>query len=734
MKAPSNNEISRQPGAALAFFAIALELSVLAPMPLDARNGFAAFQLGSVPANRDVSPAHNPKNSSISLRDTQQEQTNTLPNVLLIVSDDAGYHDFGMQGNTNFPTPRIDALAAGGARFTSGYVCGAVCSPTRASIMTGRYQQRFGHESNPPAPSPRGLPTNEVTFARLLKSAGYVTGCIGKWHLGELAQFYPTARGFDSFYGFLGPARSYFPLASPKSYEVISSNGVTLAETGYTTDRFGQAATNFIKRHAAAPWFLYLCFNAVHSPLDADPARINRLTNYTYSSPDRLKQAAVTLALDDNVGLVLDTLEALNLSSNTLVMFINDNGGDPDWPSDNFPLRDAKTSLYEGGVRVPYLIRWPGHVPAGQVLTNPVISLDLLPTALAAAGAPVPTNHPLDGLNLLPLVTGQTNALPRDALCWRTRGRTLGQSAVRKGDWKLHMTDDTGLMQLFHLNPDGTGELDNLATNYPAKVLELMAAFAQWEAKTVAPLWGQGVVPTINSPFVDSSDLGWSLQGQTTAYSYALVKLRERINWDADFTLKWKMETDSTGTNHTGYLAFGSAASESSVIRAGLEREAGRLVITEPGSGGQSVRSGLTFPNGVLGLEVAFAQADNSLTLSLGTNSLKRVLSANYPAITYLGYSVRQARTSFGFFEVNPAVKLAVKQVATVSGPGGGFRLDVQIERGAPASLILERTAALGTPFVAVTNSPQLFLGNKLFRFQDSGGGTAAFYRVRAQL
>jgi arylsulfatase A-like enzyme len=322
MTAAAIKKLSRPPGASPSLVAIALALSVLARLPLAA---------GSA-----------------------------LPNVLLIVTDDAGYHDFSMQGNTNFPTPHIDGLAASGVRFTSGYVCGAVCSPTRASIMTGRYPQRFGHESNPPSPSPRGLPTNEVTLASLLQSAGYATGCVGKWHLGEQAQFYPTARGFDSFYGFLGAARSYFPIASPKSYEVISSNGVTLAETGYTTDRFGQAATDFIQRHAAEPWFLYLCFNAVHSPLDADPARINRLTNYTYESTNRLKQAAVTLALDDNVGMVLDTLAALNLSSNTLVFFVNDNGGDPDWPSDNSPLRDAKTSLYEGGRAGPLPVKLAG--------------------------------------------------------------------------------------------------------------------------------------------------------------------------------------------------------------------------------------------------------------------------------------------------------------------------------------------------------------------------------------
>ena len=658
----------------------------------------------------------------------------TLPNILLIVSDDAGYHDFSMQGNTNFPTPRIDALAAGGVRFTSGYVCGAVCSPTRASIMTGRYPQRFGHESNPPALSTRGLPTNEVTFANLLKSAGYVTGCVGKWHLGEQSQFYPTARGFDSFVGFLGAARSYFPLTAPKSYEVISSNGVALAEGGYTTDRFGQAATNFIQQHAAEPWFLYLCFNAVHSPLEPDPARINRLTNCTYSSPDRQKQAAVTLALDDNVGLVLDTLQALNLSTNTLVMFINDNGGDPDWPSDNSPLRGAKTEAYEGGVRVPYLIRWPARVPARQVLTNPVISLDLLPTALAAAGAPLPTQRPLDGLNLLPLLAGETNALSRDTFCWRTRGRTAanGFSAVRKGDWKVYITNATQSLQLFHLNPDGTGEFSDLAADNPARVLELMAAFARWEVETLAPLWGQGVLSTINSPYVDSSDLGWSLQGPTTSYSYALVKLREPINWDADFKLKWKMQTTAAGASQNGYVAFGSAASEASVIRAGVVRETGQLVITEPGTGGQSVRSGVTIPTGVLELEIAFARADRSLTLRLGTNSLNRVLSTSYAAISYLGYAVRQGRTDFGFFEIDPAVKLAISQFAPVQSTGS-FQLDVQIERGWPGSLILEKTSALGTDFVPLTNAPRFFLGNKRFRFQDTGGEMAGFYRVRAQ-
>jgi len=658
------------------------------------------------------------------------------PNILVILADDMGYNDWSLNGNTNFPTPHIDALAAGGVRFTSGYVSAPICSPTRAGFMTGRYQQRFGHESNPPTSTTRGLSTNEVTFASLLKSAGYATGAVGKWHLGSAPEFYATLRGFDSFFGFVGAGRSYFPIASPTSLEIISSNGVTQPETGYTTDRFGQAATNFIAQHANEPWFLYLPFNAVHSPLDAD-ARTNRLTSYTYSSPDRMKQAAVTLALDDNVGWVLDTLDALNIATNTLVFFINDNGGDPDWPSDNSPLRDAKTTTYEGGIRVAWVMRWPAQIPAGQVLTNPVISLDVLPTALAAAGVPVPTHHPLDGVNLLPLVTGQTNALPRDTLYWRTWGRTFGQSAVRRGDWKLHINNTDAFVQLFHLNPDGTGEYNNLATNNPAKLLELAAAFAQWEAETLEPLWGRNVLPMINSPYVDSSDLGWLIQGSTTAYSYALVKLRERINWDTDFTLRWQMQVDSAGTN--GVIAFGWGANESSLFRAGLDVNAGRLVIIEP-SGAQSVANGLTFSNGVLNLEIAYTRADNSLTLRQGTNSLKRTLSTSFSAITRIGYGVRKARTSFGFFEIDPAVKLAIEKFT--KSPSGDLQFDVQLERGSPSKLVLERTDALGTPFIAVTNSPQLFavtnspqlfLGNKLFRFQVADDGVAGFYRIRAE-
>lgn len=653
------------------------------------------------------------------------------PNILLIVADDMGYHDLSLHGNTNFPTPRIDALAAAGVRFTSGYASGAVCSPTRAGLLTGRYQQRFGHESNPPAGSTRGLPTNEVTMAALLKSAGYVTGCIGKWHLGELPQFYPTARGFDEFFGFTGAGRSYFPIASPKSHEVITSNGVVQPEFGYTTDRFGQAATNFIARHAGQPWFLYLCFNAVHSPLDADPARISRLSHYSYPDTNRLLQAAVTLALDDNVGLVLDALDRLNLASNTLVFFINDNGGDPDWPSDNWPLRDAKVSVYEGGIRVPFLMRWPGRIAPGQVISEPVIGLDILPTALAAAGVAAPTNRLLDGVNLLPLLTGQTNALPRDTLFWRMRGRTLAQSAARRGDWKLHITDTNGFVQLFRLNPDGTGEYTDLATNNPAKVLELMAAFARWEGQTTEPFFGQGALPTINSPYVDSSDLGWLVEGTSAATSYALVKLRERINWDADFTLRWQMDADTPGTNHNGYLAFGSAANEASLFRAGLEREAGRLVIAEPG-GAQSTLTGLTFPNGVLDLAVDFRRADRSLTLRWGPHSVRRVLSVNYAPITHVGYAVRQARTRFGFFQIEPPVKLAIRSFAPTAG--GGWQCDVVLERGAPTRLILERAASVNGPFTPVADAPNLFLGNKTFRFSDVTGGATAFYRVRAEL
>ena len=403
----------------------------------------------------------------------------------------------------------------------------------------------------------------------------------------------------------------------------------------------------------------------------------------------------MTLALDDNVGLVLDTLQALNLATNTLVAFVNDNGGVSG--RDNTPLRDFKGSLYEGGVRVPYLLRWAGLIPTNQVSHEPVITLDLLPTLLAAAGAPPPTNHPLDGVSLLPLALGQTNRLPREPLFfWRTGGRTSGQSAVRKGDWKLHRVDTTGQTELYQLNPDGTGEYTNLATNNPQKVLELMALFDQWEAQTPEPFWGNGAVTTLHGAWADSSDLGWLLDAATNRPAYVLTTLREPITWNEDFSLVWRMETTGARANENGYIAFGPGAAESSLIRAGLERSPGRLVITEPGAAGESELTGLTFPAGVLELELAYAVADNSLTLRWGTNTLTRILSTRYASVTHLGYAVWQAQTRFGFFEVRPATRLILHDPTKPSVPGAAFQFSVQVERQVPGTLTLERAAGLG--------------------------------------
>ena len=302
------------------------------------------------------------------------------PNILFIVADDLGYADVGFQGCKDIPTPNLDALATSGVRFTSGYVSGPYCSPTRAGLMTGRYQTRFGHEFNPGGSD--GLPLSETTIADRLKAAGYATGLVGKWHLGSLPQFHPQKRGFDEFFGFLGGAHDYFRSAG------ILRGTEPVKDLDYTTDAFGREAVAFIERHKAEPWFLYLAFNAVHTPMQATDDRLAKFPGI--EDKQRRTYDAMTLALDDAVGTVRRKLADAGLEQDTLVLFISDNGG-PTMPgttingSRNTPLRGSKRTTLEGGIRVPFVVSWPGHLKPG-VYDQPVIQLDADATALAACG------------------------------------------------------------------------------------------------------------------------------------------------------------------------------------------------------------------------------------------------------------------------------------------------------------------------------------------------------------
>jgi arylsulfatase A-like enzyme len=428
----------------------------------------------------------------IVLGQTRAEEPAKKPNILVIVGDDMGYADVGVQGCKDIPTPHLDALAKSGVRFTSGYVSGPYCSPTRAGMLTGRYQQRFGHEFNPAAGPNQGLPVTETTIADRMKAAEYRTALVGKWHLGSSADRVPQKRGFDEFFGFLGGAHDYF-----KSMGVLRGSEPA-GEKAYLTDAFSREAVEFIDRNKAQPFFLYLAFNAVHTPMQADDPRLKKFAGIT--NPTRRTYAAMMSAMDDGIGQVVGKLNEAKLTDNTLIFFISDNGG-PTMKgttingSINTPLRGSKRTTLEGGVRVPFFISFPGRIPAGITDDRPVIQLDFLPTALAAAGVETKPEWKLDGVNLLPYLGAKKNeAEPHEALFWR-----LGaQNAIRKGDWKLVKYDltaeggtGTSAAKLYNLKDD-IGEATDLTAKQPEKVKELQAAWDTWNKSNVAPLWGGG--------------------------------------------------------------------------------------------------------------------------------------------------------------------------------------------------------------------------------------------------
>jgi arylsulfatase A-like enzyme len=418
------------------------------------------------------------------------------PNVVLIVGDDMGYADVGFHGCKDIPTPHLDALAKAGVRFTNGYVSGPYCSPTRAGLLTGRYQNRFGHEFNPGAGANVGLPVSEATLADRLKAAGYATGLVGKWHLGAAEKFHPQKRGFDEFFGFLGGAHSYFP--DKAKADTILRGDKPVEEKEYLTDAFGREAVAFIDKHKAKPFFLYLAFNAVHTPMHANDARLKQFESI--KDNQRRTYAAMMSAMDENIGRVMEKLRAEKLEENTLIAFVSDNGG-PTMQgttinaSVNTPLRGSKRTTLEGGIRVPFLLSWKGTVPAGKVYDSTVIQLDLYTTALAAAGVAAKPDWKLDGVDLIPFVTGKNAGKPHETLYWR-----FGQQmAIRHGDWKLVKYDTaadggkagTTGYKLYNL-ADDIGEKADLSAKMPEKVTELEALWKKWDAELAKPLWGGG--------------------------------------------------------------------------------------------------------------------------------------------------------------------------------------------------------------------------------------------------
>ena len=407
------------------------------------------------------------------------------PNIILIVADDLGYGELGCQGNKEVPTPNIDSIARNGVRFTQGYVTAPLCSPSRAGLLTGRYQQRFGHEFNPGKttnPSEDfGLPLSETLLPARLKELGYRTGMVGKWHLGLKPEFHPQRRGFEEFFGFLGGAHAY--VRSGGDAGSILRGTTSVSEQEYLTDAFAREAEAFIDRHHEETFFLYLPFNAVHMPLQSIQKYLDRFRHIT--DKKRRTFAAMASAMDDAVGRVLAKVREHKLEGNTLLFFISDNGGPTlTTTSGNLPLRGYKAQVLEGGIRLPFMMQWKGHMPAGRVYEHPVSSLDIHPMALVAAGGAVTPGMGLDGVDLKPFLTGKNSARPHETLCWR-----MGEkSAIRHGDWKLVKEQGEKEWSLYNLAED-IGEKNNLAGTIPEKAQELKKLYDEWEKELQKPKW-----------------------------------------------------------------------------------------------------------------------------------------------------------------------------------------------------------------------------------------------------
>ncbi|MEY4006502.1 MAG: Arylsulfatase [Verrucomicrobiota bacterium] len=402
------------------------------------------------------------------------------PNLVIFYADDLGWGELGCQGNPQIPTPNIDAIARNGVRFTNGYVAATYCSPSRAGLMTGRYPTRFGHEFNSVA-NRTGLRLDQVTLAERLRSLGYATACVGKWHLGGGLEYRPTRRGFDEFFGTLANTPFFHPTNFVDSR--ISDDVRPVTDPAfYTTDAYAERAIDWIERSKGRPWFLYLPFNAQHAPLQAPKKYLDRFSGIT--DEKRRIFAAMMASMDDAVGRVMAKVRALGQEDNTIVFFIADNGGPTQsTTSGNGPLRGFKMTTFEGGPRVPFLAQWKGRWPAGKVYDLPVMNLDVLPTAVTAAGGKPEASWQLDGVDLTPFVTGVNSTRPHQTLYWRYGP----QWAVRHGDLKLVVSKGgSGKPELYDLSKD-IGESKDLAATQPAKVRELQALWDKWSAEQAEP-------------------------------------------------------------------------------------------------------------------------------------------------------------------------------------------------------------------------------------------------------
>ena len=414
-----------------------------------------------------------------------QSKVKAPANVILILADDLGYGDLGYTGSKDIKTPHIDRLASTGIVCTNGYASHSFCAPTRAGIMTGRYQHRFGFQNNPSKQLPNhGLPTDEVILPKVLKQAAYTSALVGKWHLGVHQHQHPLTKGFDEFYGFTAGGHDFFS-CDPKqkndhAYDaLIEHNGERKDFEGYLTEDLTRFGMDFMERNQDHPFFLFMSYNAPHTPLQAPEKYLNRMSHI--KDKKRRTYAAMISALDDGVGQLMSKLKELNLDENTLVLFMSDNGGAPfSWP-DNKPFNGCKGTVLEGGVHVPYIVNWKGQLKPGTY-TNLVMSFDIFATATALAGLDNPADRKIDSKNLIPYLKGENKAEPHKVLYW-TQGDY--QEAARAGDYKLVKIGGKE-NYLFDLKED-VGETSDVSQQNKKALKKLDKRFKKWKSELPKP-------------------------------------------------------------------------------------------------------------------------------------------------------------------------------------------------------------------------------------------------------
>jgi len=431
---------------------------------------------------------------------------NKRPNILVILTDDMGYADVGFNGSPDIRTPNLDQLAAEGVILTSAYNAHPFCGPSRAGIMTGRYPHKIGSQFNLPTSNRSGglgVPTSEVFISKVLQDAGYHTGAIGKWHLGEEPEFHPNNRGFDEFYGFLNGGHNYFPEEYKPQYDSqrkkglnhsifhylrpLERNGKDVDESEYVTDGLSREAVNFIKKSASdeeQPFFLYLSYNAPHSPMQAKEEDMAQFPEI--KDKKRKIYAGMVYAVDRGVNKIMRALKDTGQYDNTLIVFFSDNGGKPNLGANNYPLRGRKGSVLEGGYRTPMFFHWPDKVPEGQTFTHPISTLDLYPTFAKIAGATIPDNKKLDGKDVMQDLIAGTNARPGEMIYAVRHRNGFSEAAARRDNWKIVNTGKK--WQLFDVANDSR-ESNDVSKKHPLIVREMVAEMELWSWSNPQPLW-----------------------------------------------------------------------------------------------------------------------------------------------------------------------------------------------------------------------------------------------------